>query len=49
MSMNDERLPSKILTNEWDKVKCKGRPRKSWLASWSFEKKNWVSKTKPWA
>ena len=30
--MNDERLPFKLLTNHWDKVKCKSRPRRSWLA-----------------
>ena len=30
--MNDERLPFKLLANEWDKVKSKGRPRKCWLA-----------------
>ena len=36
MSMNDERLPFKLLTTKWDKVKCKGRPRKSWLAQVEF-------------
>ena len=30
--MNEERLPLKLITNEWDKVKTKGRPRKCWLA-----------------
>ena len=30
--MNDERLPSKLLSNEWDKVKSKGYPQKCWLA-----------------
>ena len=30
--MNDERLPFKLLANEWDKAKSKGRPRKCWLA-----------------
>ena len=24
--------PFKFSSNEWDKVKCKGRPRESWLA-----------------
>ena len=39
----------KILTNEWDKVKCKGRTRRSWLALVEFlKRKNWVSKTKSW-
>ena len=32
MCMNNKRLPFKLLSNEWDKVKCKGHPRKSWLA-----------------
>ena len=32
MCMNDERLPFKLSSNEWDEVKCKGCPRKSWLA-----------------
>ena len=26
MSMNDERPPFKLLTNEWDKEMCKGYP-----------------------
>ena len=30
--MNNQRLPSKLLTNRWDNVKCGGCPRKSWLA-----------------
>ena len=30
--MKDDRLPFKLLSNEWNKVKCKGRPRKCWLA-----------------
>ena len=30
--MNDERLPFKLLANEWDKVKSKGHPRKCWLS-----------------
>ena len=30
--INDERLQFKLLANEWDKVKSKGRPRKCWLA-----------------
>ena len=29
--MNDERLPFKLLANEWDKVKSKCPSRKSWL------------------
>ena len=39
MSMNDERLPLKLLPNEWDKVKCKGHPRRSWFAKVEFLKK----------
>ena len=36
LSMKDERLPFKLLTNEWDKVECKGCPRRSWLAQRGF-------------
>ena len=36
VNMNDERLPFKLLANEWDKAKCKGRPRRSWLAQVEF-------------
>ena len=32
MYTNDKRLSLKLLSNERDKVKCKGHPRKSWLA-----------------
>ena len=32
MCMNDKRLPGKLLSNKWENVKCKGRPRKSWFA-----------------
>ena len=32
LSVKDETLPFKLLANEWVKVKCKGRPRRSWLA-----------------
>ena len=32
MHTNDTRLPFKLLSNEWDKVECKGCPRKSLLA-----------------
>ena len=32
MRMNEERLPRKLLSNEWDKAKTKGRPKKCWLA-----------------
>ena len=39
MSMKDEILPFKSLPNEWDKVKCKGHPRISWLAQVEFLKK----------
>ena len=39
MSMKDERLPFELLTNEWDKVKCKGQPKRSWLAQVEFLKK----------
>ena len=37
--MNDKRLPPNLLSNEWDKVKCKGRPRKSWLGQMDLLKK----------
>ena len=37
--MNDERLPFKLLANEWDKVKSKGRPRKCWLTRVNFLRK----------
>ena len=37
--MKKERLPFKLLTNEWEKVKCKGRPRRSWLVQVEFLKK----------
>ena len=37
--MKDEKLPFKLLTNEWYKVKCKGRHRRSWLAQVEFLKK----------
>ena len=30
--MNNQRLPSKLLTNRRDTVKCRGYPRKFWLA-----------------
>ena len=30
--MTDERLPFKLLANEWDTVKTRGRPRKCWVA-----------------
>ena len=30
--MNDERLPFKLLSNEWNKVKSKGRHQKCWPA-----------------
>ena len=30
--MNNQRLPNKLLINRWDSVKCRGHPRKSWLA-----------------
>ena len=32
LCMNDSRLPVKLLSSKWDKMKCKGRPRKSWGA-----------------
>ena len=32
MRMNDKRLPFKSLSNDWDKVKYKGHPKRSWLA-----------------
>ena len=31
MSLKDEILQLKSLTNEWDKIKCKGRHRRSWF------------------
>ena len=36
--MNDKSLPFKLLSNEQDKLKCKGHPRKSWLAPVVFLK-----------
>ena len=52
--MNDERLPFKLLANEWDKVKSKGRPRKSWLTHVNSSRKEldlqdkiWERKLKP--
>ena len=39
MSVNNEKVPFKLLTNKWDKVKCKGWPRKSWIAQVEFYKK----------
>ena len=30
--MNDDRVPFNLLSNEWNKVKNKGCPRKCWLA-----------------
>ena len=32
MHLIDERLPFKLLSNEWDKMKNKGHLRKGWLA-----------------
>ena len=37
--MNGERLPFKLLSNEWDKVKRKGCSRKNWLAQVNSLKK----------
>ena len=37
--MNDEILSLKLLINEWDKVKRKGHPRKSWPTQVKFLKK----------
>ena len=31
-----ERLPFKLLSNEWNKTKSKGRPLKHWLAHCNF-------------
>ena len=39
MSIKDERLPFKSLTNEWDKVKYKCHPRRSSLPQVDFLKK----------
>ena len=39
MCMNNKRLPIKLLSNEWEIVRCKGRPRKSWLAKLDVLKK----------
>ena len=39
MSIKDDRLPFRLLTNEWDKVKCKGCPRRSWITQVEFLKK----------
>ena len=32
MCMNSNRLPIQLLLNKWDNVKCRGHPRKSWVA-----------------
>ena len=32
MCMSDKRLPGKLLSNKWNNKKCKGCPRKSWIA-----------------
>ena len=39
MSMNDKELSFKLLSNEWDKVKCKRSLRKSWLSQVDMFKK----------
>ena len=39
MSMKDEILSFKLLANEWDTVKCKSHPRRSWLAEVELLKK----------
>ena len=39
MSMKDERLPFKLLTNECDKIKCKGHPKRFCLAQVEFLRK----------
>ena len=36
MSRVDEKLPFKLLTNEWNNIKCKVCPRKSWLIQVDF-------------
>ena len=36
MCMNDRMLPFKLVSNEWDKVKCKGCPRKTWFSKVDF-------------
>ena len=45
LSMKDERLPFKLLTNEWGKVKCKGCLRSSWIAQVEFLKERIGSPT----
>ena len=37
----------RLLTNEWDKVKCKGFHRKFWLAQVEFSKKKTVGSSRP--
>ena len=37
--MDDERLPFKLLSNEWNKVESKSRPRKSQLTQVNSLKK----------
>ena len=43
MSMKDKRLSFKSLTNEWNKVRCKGHLRRSWLAQVEFLSKELCS------
>ena len=43
MCMNDERLPCKLLSNEWDKMKSKGRPKNVGLFSLIHKRKNQIS------
>ena len=32
MHLPDIRLPVKLLSTKWERVKCRGHPKKSWVA-----------------
>ena len=42
MCMNDKRLPFNLLSNQWNKVKCMGHPRISWVAQVDILGKKWI-------
>ena len=44
--MNDERRAFKLLSNEWNKVKGKGHPKKCWLAHVNCLKKELILQDK---
>ena len=39
MYVNDKRLTFKLLSNEWDEVKCKGWPGKSCFPRWTLKER----------